>query len=654
MNNLDFLEEMLKDTNDKVLSQNFLKSNFEDNVWFLDLGAKNYSKVDFDIIIHDNYRLIKNTDLLNTIKYWILYVSYPKNGIELSSRSILKNTVNVITLIDVLNFEKLLDIKGKGLSYLNENHIKHILLRLSTSNKKSESAYSLSSNLSDYFQNNIKNKFNNIHNDIEVNFDLPNNLNLNKEEILLFKSWIKENETNKTSHQNTLYKISEEYSQNNLLKNIWIPNQYPKILKVNDFNEYYKEYKSYYVKNEDSLIEESSFNSYKESFIKLFEIKNDTKFNLMLPNKNIDFDLINNLKIKTKQSNRFQTVPSESVFKAIKKAIEFHYEFSKDILISYENIIKYMKNNNLKKLGANNQEWLKNCFTEKIKNIGVETWYLPLKENRFNNIRKNKSFFALLRIYYGMVQVVVGALMARRQSELISLKNNKCINDLNKTLMFLQSKSSKKVFGVKNTLSLPIDDMAIDMIKNIEKINNLLESHSDCPLFLTPLYNNPLNKNKELKSTTYNANLDYFFDYIEMDKIDNKRLYFRQHQLRRFFAMTFFWNYEGNMDTLRWFLGHTDVEHLYHYITESTKGSILKNVKTQYLIENEKNNLDLINLIKNEYNTENFELLEEEDINYYIEDLIDKEKIDIEPEFFVDDNNKKYEILLKIKGDNNE
>ena len=654
MNNLDFLDEMLKDTNDKVLNQNFLKSNFEDNVWLLDLGGKNYSKVDFDIIVHENYKLIENLDLLNTIKYWILYASYTKNGIELSSRSILRNTVSVITLVDLLNYEKILDLKGQGFSYLNEEHIKHILLKLSSSNKKSESVYSLSTNLSDYFHKNIKNKFNNINKNIEIDFELPNKLNLNKEEILLFKSWIKENEINKTSHQNTLYKISKEYSQNNLLKNIWIPNQYPEILKVNNFNEYYREYKSYYVKNEDSLIEESSFNSYKESFIKLFEIKNDTRFNLMLPNKNINFDLINNFKIKIKQSNRFQTVPSESVFKAIKKAIEFHYEFSEEILTSYENIIQYMKNNKLKKLGANNEEWLKNCFTEKIKNIGVETWYLPLKENRFNNIRKNKSFFALLKIYYGMVQVVVGALMARRQSELISLKNNNCINDLNKTLIFLQSKSSKKVFGVKNTLSLPIDDIAIDMIKNIEKINNLLESHSECPLFLTPLYNNPLNKNKELKSTTYNANLDYFFDYIEMDKIDNKRLYFRQHQLRRFFAMTFFWNYEGNMDTLRWFLGHTDVEHLYHYITESTKGSVLRNVKAQYLIENEKSNLELVNLIKKEYNTENFELLEEEDVNYYIEDLVDKEKIDIEPEFFTDNNNKKYEILLKIKGDNNE
>lgn len=41
--------------------------------------------------------------------------------------------------------------------------------------------------------------------------------------------------------------------------------------------------------------------------------------------------------------------------------------------------------------------------------------------------------------------------------------------------------------------------------------------------------------------------------------------------------MCFFWGSGfGSLDTLRWFLGHTNVEYVYHYITESTSGDIKK------------------------------------------------------------------------------
>ena len=51
--------------------------------------------------------------------------------------------------------------------------------------------------------------------------------------------------------------------------------------------------------------------------------------------------------------------------------------------------------------------------------------------------------------------------------------------------------------------------------------------------------------------------------------------------------MCFFWGSGfGSLDTLRWFMGHTNIEHVYHYITESTSGEVLRNVKTQFLLEN--------------------------------------------------------------------
>jgi hypothetical protein len=138
---------------------------------------------------------------------------------------------------------------------------------------------------------------------------------------------------------------------------------------------------------------------------------------------------------------------------------------------------------------------------------------------------------------------------------------------------------------------------------------------------------------------------------VEVECEDNKRFYMRQHQLRRFFAMAFFWgNGYGSMDTLRWFLGHTDVQHLYHYITESTEGSVLKSVKAQYVYENLDKQEDLRSILIERYGTSNFSLIEREVLEDYIEDLIVENKLEVEPEFFTDDNGQNYKILIKVKG----
>ncbi|MBF4395652.1 integrase, partial [Vibrio anguillarum] len=94
----------------------------------------------------------------------------------------------------------------------------------------------------------------------------------------------------------------------------------------------------------------------------------------------------------------------------------------------------------------------------------------------------------------------------------------------------------------------------------------------------------------QVQHTTYNAHLDALCDYLETDLVqyDNgeyRRNYVRQHQLRRFFAMAFFWSkgYDG-MDALRWMLGHSDMEHLYHYISESETGAALNGAKASVIV----------------------------------------------------------------------
>src|SRR5690606_28950972 len=80
------------------------------------------------------------------------------------------------------------------------------------------------------------------------------------------------------------------------------------------------------------------------------------------------------------------------------------------------------------------------------------------------------------------------------------------------------------------------------------------------------------------------GSLDYFCDWAQMPcDADGCRYYLRQHQLRRFFAMVFFYGTGyGGLETLRWSWGHTDERRVWRYIRESVRGAVLGSVATEW------------------------------------------------------------------------
>ena len=135
---------------------------------------------------------------------------------------------------------------------------------------------------------------------------------------------------------------------------------------------------------------------------------------------------------------------------------------------------------------------------------------------------------------------------------------------------------------------------------------------------------------------------------------DGKRYYIRTHQLRRFFALSFFWGSGfGGMDTLRWFMGHTDVQHLYHYITENSPGEVLRHAKSQFLTETIEEHAELRTLISERYGTDDFTVLNAYETEAYINGLILNEEVDIETEFIEDNNGQSYRLLVIVRDKNN-
>jgi hypothetical protein len=203
----------------------------------------------------------------------------------------------------------------------------------------------------------------------------------------------------------------------------------------------------------------------------------------------------------------------------------------------------------------------------------------------------------------------------------------------------------------------PIPAIAVRMIRQLENLHMGLWQMGAVGGPASPLFCFPTQRKQGLIALVrcqMNTSLDIFCDYFETDRNEaGQRYYIRQHQLRRFFAMLFFWsNSFGGMDTLRWFLGHTDVEHLYHYITESTPGAVLRSVKAHYAAEQlataDPDATSLADLLERHFGTRNFSILDSNELDEYIEELMIEGIVEIEPEFFDSPAGKSYRVAIKV------
>lgn len=92
---------------------------------------------------------------------------------------------------------------------------------------------------------------------------------------------------------------------------------------------------------------------------------------------------------------------------------------------------------------------------------------------------------------------------------------------------------------------------------------------------------------------------------------------------------------------------------LYHYITESTPGAVLRGVKAQFaaehLIEGAIGNRKLTDLIEARFHTRNVSVLDAEELTQYISDLLADGVVQIEPVFFETPDGESFRVAVNLK-----
>jgi len=374
--------------------------------------------------------------------------------------------------------------------------------------------------------------------------------------------------------------------------------------------------------------------------------------------------------IDTKAMGRYRTVPQEVVFRSLRAAIEFALEYGDPLIDSYLALAAAASQSNQSIASFAENRSIQPFLSESCIRLGVRRWGIdpsqmggpgadpPLTaEQWYRELRENVGLYEALRVLYGAVQVTVGLLTARRVGELIDLVAGESLDDSGTRIVFRNRKSG--IGDLREKEARPIPAVGVRLIRLLEKLQRGLIRIGTIPAY-TNLFSPPRkfggNDLAQVLKQSYCEAMDLFCDWIEMQlDADGKRYYLRQHQLRRFFAMLFFWGGGfGGMDTLRWFLGHTDAQHLWHYITEATPGATIRGVAAEWVAYGVTHGTKEAELLSDELNQHfgisDFTVLEEEALVTYLEDLIEEGRLIVEPQFLDRERDYRICVLLRPKA----
>ncbi|MGK9066560.1 integrase [Stutzerimonas chloritidismutans] len=691
-NELEFLSPFLHSPREAYRSASWLLSGFDEPVWLISFGYKQTKQLKWSVFLDNGTRLtdLENSELLEGLKYFLTSCTRDLHGylgetndIQGSQAACFQRACHLIDYL-LINGERY-QLATYGLAGLTGGNLAEILDAIASKTTIHDSVYNWTGRLKAYCLSlvsadgdervqtflkanpQVAEITHEQRRDDELGIDhalIPSIRAALYLKGLYHKQMRNGNQPNTIAMSNLLYP-----------ETIWGRSQnkptHPILCYNSGSSLFSREYPGAPVTSgTKELMRDTSFSRYSSSLYNLGVLH---ELNVPCPSVDALTQLLEFTPAPAlAKTGRFKSLPSAAVFESLRCAIEFHLDYGEALIRDFCRIALKCR-----KLGISPcqlpQDEFANLLGCRLRELGVKRLFRSLKEKstslQMTGRKGNKqTYFASLRescylydsmvVYVGAIQFTVGVLMARRSSELYKLKADSCLDEAAQWLVFDNAKSTRHLFGFRRKEARPIEPIAADMVKNLIRMQKILKRvgfiKQTQTLFSTPCMRGSATLT-QCSIYSYNRNLDFFCDYIQTPiNMNGERYYFRQHQLRRFFAMLFFYcGSFSKLDTLQWMLGHTDPKHVYRYITESTDGAVLVGAKSQYIAEQlhqgkNENYGDLTKLLYEKYGTKDFELIDTDVLEDQVAELVQEGWIEIEPDFFVDHQEHRFKIVVRL------
>ncbi|HBO3329448.1 TPA: hypothetical protein ACRNQ3_006050 [Pseudomonas aeruginosa] len=695
---LGFLDKYISQEKQKYRKASFLRSHFDATTWTLDFGLPSTIEIDFSIQLADETSLtsLAHKDLLDTLKMWICTAdsAYSQKGAHTGKKTKMNRVILILNIIDylLLNDENF-QLHKNGLRLFNDNDLKTFLATICRSSNISTSLYNWPERLVKFLleltqsipqnellslveSNPILLTIPDQHatsegeppaNEIDEFFQsmpsISTNMVIMMRAALWYKGLYKRCGMTNYRYIPHVRKITELIYPNTLWGKTHHP--VPKLLSLSPIERRYTELSRAPIRTKHSAMDARRVKDFAEGCFTLNRLAAHTKCAPITVLKPMSYHyILEHFAIGT--SGRFASVPINAVLTSLKSALEFYIQYSEDIVSSYLRIAKAASNQSLSIVQFCSKGSISEYLSPAIINLGVTKWSTEATVDKFALTRRSRSEFFkefrrspglwdLIRVMYGAIQLTVGVLQARRESELRRANALDCLTEDFQSLITINRKTG--LMDHNELITRPIPQIAAKMILTLRAMQvELIEMgilDTACEVFSYPSIYGRLQK---ISHTSFNGSIDFFCDYFETPlDAEGRRYYFRHHQLRRFFAQIFFWHQDedkNGLDVLRWILGHSDSEMIYHYITESTPGKVLRQIKAEWgsnKIKSASNEVDNLRLfLADKYGSLDFSIISEEALDSYIEHSLQTGEVTIEPQFIPGPNNTSYKILVTI------
>ncbi|WP_262692456.1 hypothetical protein [Kordiimonas aestuarii] len=362
---------------------------------------------------------------------------------------------------------------------------------------------------------------------------------------------------------------------------------------------------------------------------------------------------------KAVETGRFKTVPHRVVTYALRSGMEFYLRYGSDLLNAYVLCCEIRKKQPNLSYDDAVAIALQDGAFDSLSDFAIAGWFLdnrtsPTAHHTTAEPKQVTGLINLIQVLFGAIHITVAALSARRISEFLSVPVDRCLDATESFLVFYNRKSGAGPYRAKKIR--PVPTIVSRMIGQIKQFQTELIEIECLPAYV-PFLCVPKVLGVGLVSVATvksQVHINRFCDFFDMPGDGTgTRYYIRTHQLRRFFAMAFFWSgTPSGEDTLSWFLAHTDPEHLYRYITEETTGEVLRTIKAGTISAMVGHDApwkeDLETLMFQRFGVKKFTLLTENELNDYLEALLEEGTVDLEPVFYESEGGKRYRMCVKI------
>ena len=280
-------------------------------------------------------------------------------------------------------------------------------------------------------------------------------------------------------------------------------------------------------------------------------------------------------------------------------------------------------------------------------------------------IRERMGLLDALHLLEASMIVIVGTTAARRQVEQRKLEDD-CLAKVMGAGWYLKFTLGKDVFGHSHgQLIRCIPNLAAHVITQVRRLNREWRSlHRVSSNRLLFGITDRFDACGKATSHQINRRLDLFCDYIAVP-LDQRgrRWYVRSHELRRFWAYSFFYKFGlGELHTIGWFLGHSESEQTWAYIRESFDGhdKEMRQIKAAYAASvlhgrhaapaGSDEAIDRIRAIVLEhFGCGQVELVEGDELQAYLETVIEQQTLEVEPKFIRDEHGSDYDIVWIVQ-----